>query len=871
MPTADTIGALVAEAGARFPERDAILAPDRSPLTYRGLCDVVAGIGSTLRAAGISPGDRVALVTANGPEAVTAFLGIASVAAAAPLNPAYRRDEIAFDLSDLRARAVIVDDALETPAVAVAEELGIPVLMMTRIESEPAGAVRLTRAARPAAPDGAGPVHAEAAPGDGDDPAIALVLHTSGTTARPKIVPLRHDRLVASARSIAATLELTEADRCLNVMPLFHIHGLVAAVLASIAAGGSMVATPGFVAPSFFRWLDTFAPTWYTAVPTIHQAVLGRAADQADVIARRPLRFIRSSSASLPVAVLEGLERVFGAPVIEAYGMTEASHQMASNPLPPGVRKPGSVGRATGIEIAILDPDGRHLATGEVGEVAIRGATVFDGYEANPEANASAFSDGWFRTGDEGTLDPDGYLILRGRRKELINRGGEKVAPVEIEEALLAIGGVAQAVAFAMPDPRLGEEVAAAVVPADGARLTEHELQARLAEHLADFKVPRVIEIVPEIPKGPTGKVQRIGMADRLGLGPKEHPGATGAVEAGRGFVAPRTALEVSLAGIWSEVLGLERIGVTDDYFEAGGDSVLAAMIVTRIGERLGHRDLPLATFLWAPTIERYARSLETGSWGSATSPLIAIQPEGSRPPFFFMSIDDRIMSLAHLRRSFDPDQPLYGLRAMGLEDGDLPPSMDAVADRFLAEVRTIQPEGPYYLGGYCTGARVAMEVARRLADDGKGGDDAVAFLVLVDPRIDPPHDVRWWLGRPAFFLRRARLHFAAGHFWRSLRDFGVTSARRAAARVRGTSLEGEYVDTLAESRRATRLQAHRGDLVIFRSRDFEVPRELWEGLATQVAWEPLPVDHETMFDGDQGTIFATRLTARLRAVEGEA
>jgi acyl-CoA synthetase (AMP-forming)/AMP-acid ligase II len=342
----------------------------------------------------------------------------------------------------------------------------------------------------------------------------ALVLHTSGTTSRPKIVPLRQRNLVQSARNIATALHLTPADRSLTVMPLFHIHGIMAGLLAPLAAGGSVVCTPGFDAFKFHRWIDELRPTYYTAVPTMHQMVLARAPEP------RPtsLRFVRSSSASLPSPVLESLSELFGVPVVEAYGMTEASHQMTCNPLPPGLAKPGSVGIATGIEVGILGPDNDVVAPGQRGEVAIRGATVVDGYENNAAANEAAFTAGWFRTGDEGMLDEEGYLFLTGRLKEQINRGGEKISPIEVDEVLLRHPAVAEAVTFAMPHEKLGEEVGAAVVLVDGHDASEHELRAYLSDQLAAFKVPARILFVSEIPKGATGKIQRIGLAARLDL-----------------------------------------------------------------------------------------------------------------------------------------------------------------------------------------------------------------------------------------------------------------------------------------------------------------------------------------------------------------
>jgi acyl-CoA synthetase (AMP-forming)/AMP-acid ligase II len=301
-------------------------------------------------------------------------------------------------------------------------------------------------------------------------------------------------------------------------MPLFHIHGLIAGVLAPLSAGSQVFCTPGFNALKFFAWMDEAKPTWYTAVPTMHQTILARASKNTEIIKRHPLRFLRSSSSSIPPQVIRELEEVFGAPLIESYGMTEATHQMASNPLPPAVRKPGSVGVAAGPEIAIMSEDGTLLARGDTGEIVIRGPNVTAGYESNPKANAEAFTHGWFRTGDQGVMDPEGYLTITGRLKEIINRGGEKVSPREVDEILMDHAAVAQVVCFGMPHPKLGEEVAAAVVLREGQQVTERQLQDFVSTRAADFKVPKRILILEEIPKGATGKLQRIGLAQKLGL-----------------------------------------------------------------------------------------------------------------------------------------------------------------------------------------------------------------------------------------------------------------------------------------------------------------------------------------------------------------
>ncbi|MDH5254558.1 MAG: acyl--CoA ligase [Gammaproteobacteria bacterium] len=486
----------------------AISAPGRPDLTYGALGEQAAATIPALNALGAGRDDAVAIVLPNGPEMAVAFVAIAAGATTAPLNPGYTADEFEFYLQDLAARLLVVEAGSTSPAVAVARRLGIPVAELVVPPGAAAGRFELRGA--PGAAARPGPA------GAGD---VALVLHTSGTTSRPKIVPLTHANVCASASHIATSLALTPADRCLQVMPLFHIHGLIAAVLSSLHAGASVCCTPGFNALHFFGWLRDVRPTWYTAVPTMHQAILARAARNRDVIGQVPLRFIRSSSASLPPQVMTELEATFGCPLIEAYGMTEAAHQMTSNPLPPGARFAGSVGVAAGPDVGIMDEQGGLLPPGDVGEVVIRGPNVTPGYRNNQSANASAFTNGWFRTGDQGVMDAKGYLRLTGRLKEIINRGGEKISPREVDEVLLDHPAVAQVVTFAVPHPMLGEDVAAAVVLRPGAEATERDLRRFAGERLADMKVPRKILFLEEIPKGATGKLQRIGLAAKLGLG----------------------------------------------------------------------------------------------------------------------------------------------------------------------------------------------------------------------------------------------------------------------------------------------------------------------------------------------------------------
>lgn len=578
-----TLGELLATRARETPLAPALLAPGRPTLTCGALLEQLQRTASALRAAGVSPGERVALVLPNGPELAAAALATMGYAACAPLNPAYGEKELRFYLGDLRPKALVLRDTESGPASAVARELGIRCLDASWDERGPAGL--FTLGAFPAMP-------CEALPSrDGDD--VALVLHTSGTTARPKLVPLTQRNLCRSAQNIASSLQLVPRDRCLNVMPLFHVHGLVGALLASLSAGASVACLPGMKGEAFLDWLAALEPTWYTAVPTMHQVVLDALAKRSGGTVKHCLRFVRSCSASLPIRVASGLEAALGVPVIEAYGMTEAAHQMASNPLPPAARKPGTVGVATGTEIAIMG-DERLLAAGQAGEIVVQGAGVMSGYEANPQANRVAFAGGWFRTGDLGSIDTDGYLTVSGRLKEIINRGGEKVSPREVEEALLDHAAVRRCAVFAVPHPTLGEDVAAAVVLREGADATEEEIRNFLFGRLADFRIPSRVLIVSEIPTGATGKVQRIGLAERLG----EHLAPV--------YVVPRTEAEAFVAGLFSEVLGVERVGAADNFFALGGDSLRGMQLLARLRARRGV-ELPPAALFRTPTVAGFA------------------------------------------------------------------------------------------------------------------------------------------------------------------------------------------------------------------------------------------------------------------------
>ena len=501
MSNSDTLIGIVQAAPA---QNTAILLPEAGVrVTYRSLSDQISEMADGLASMGIGRGDRVATFLPNGLPAVTSFLAASVAGTAAPLNPGYREEEVLFYLEDTSAKVLLLA-AGDTSAGAegarkAAAERGVPVF---DLEMDASGYVRIQNA----------PGGKSAVTPSGDD--AALILHTSGSTGRPKRVPILNRNLAASTRNIADHYSLTGDDVSLCVMPLFHVHGLVASTLSTLMTGGTVVIPNKFSPLSFWRMVRESHATWYSAVPTIHNLLLARATQKPE--GAEQLRFIRSCSAALPPEMMAKMESIFGAPVLEAYGMTEAAHQMASNPQPPSARKPGSVGHGTGVHIGIMDEAGNLLPQGDRGEIVIQGPNVVSGYENNPEANAKSYTSGWFRTGDQGFLDADGYLTLTGRLKEMINRGGEKIGPREIDEVILAHPAVAEAVAFGVAHPAWGEEVAAAVVLKEGVSATEASIIAFCKERLADFKVPRKIYIVDSIPRTGTGKISRVNVAKAL-------------------------------------------------------------------------------------------------------------------------------------------------------------------------------------------------------------------------------------------------------------------------------------------------------------------------------------------------------------------
>lgn len=696
------------------PTAPALLAADRPATDYRTLIRAVDQIGTGLAACGVRRCDRIAIAEPGGTDVAIAAIGVWSHAAAVPLNPNFTDGELALALRDLGVKALAVTNPDSSPAYAVARRLDLPVLKISRDLT--AGQYRIDVEGAPLG----NPGPSERA--QADDP--ALVLATSGTTSHSKIVPLLQRHLRARGELNARFLELTPDDRALNLMPLFHGGGLSAGIATCLFAGSSACPLPSLDADTFYRHLETLKPSYAMGAPTVFSAILDQAERfQAAIATARPhLRMIRTGAGKLDVDLAHRLEETFGAPVVQVYGSSE-SGWLACDPMESERRKPGSVGLPRPNEVAIIDEDGDLAPDGTVGEVAACGDAVFEGYENGDGSNVPVFANGWYRTGDAGYFDEDGYLFLTGRLNEVINRGGQKVAPNEIDEALQSHPAVRTAAAFPIPHATLGEEIAATVVAAEDETGDERLLLRYLRKRLAPYKIPRRIVFVDDIPKGPTGKVQRHKLAETLGLSsPDRDPPRQ---DAGKDREA--TPMEETLRTLWARALGRSAVGLHDDFFMLGGDSLQAVNLFLDIERHLGRR-LPRAVLFDSATVAEMAAAIQAALPSRC---LVPIQPQGDRPPFFCVHDQDgHVLNFRALAQRLGDRQPFYGLQARGLDGDEVPfADADAMADHYIQEIRRVWPSGPYLLGGYSFGGRIAYLMAQKLSS---AGED-VPLLALFD------------------------------------------------------------------------------------------------------------------------------------------
>ncbi|MEY9138552.1 acyl-CoA synthetase (AMP-forming)/AMP-acid ligase II/thioesterase domain-containing protein/acyl carrier protein [Bradyrhizobium diazoefficiens] len=735
-----TLGQVIGRTASRYPHQPAIVSSTFAPLTYGDLQRQLDDIRRQLRLGGFDRSARIGVLTPYGPEAVLAIVAVACCSIAVPLDPRLSPAEIKQRLDMLRLNALLVPQGGGSEARQAAEQSGVAI-----IEAVPVGHGQLGFNAAVQAADCA------AIDAEPDPHAPAFILQTSGTTAQPKLIPFSHSNMLAAAARLRAWFDLTPGDRCLSVSPPFYSHGLKVTVLTPLLTGGSIAVPASNAVLALDEWFDVLRPTWYSAGPALHAAVLDKARSLVDAQTAHTLRFVVSGGAPLPSDVQDGLQRILGVPVLEHYGSSEAA-QIAANQPPPGPNRPGTCGQSWPDTLAIVGQDGDPLPAGVRGEIMVRGPTVFSGYLDAPELNQAAFVDGWFRTGDIGSLDADGFLSLHGRLGEVINRGGEKIAPAEIESALLRHPAVAEAAAFAIFHPGLGEDVAAAIVPHPHAQTTTAELRQFLQGELASFKIPRRILILDQLPKGPTGKVQRRRLRESIDRA-AGHQEAVTEPDLNKGPLD----LEADLLTLWRKLLKAESLTMDDDFFASGGDSLLAMEMLLEVERRIG-RPIPATILLGAETIRQFAAKIAIET-GTPPTPVLQFNANGDRSALYFFngSLVSGHTSMQRMVELLGPDYPIISIDPHGLHGEAIPPSIEKMAADRLPLILERQASGPFLLGGFCNGAMVAFEAARLLMAAGHRVD----MVIMVDPptvgaraaaqailrpmkRLISPYGLRW-------------------------------------------------------------------------------------------------------------------------------
>jgi oxalate---CoA ligase len=851
------------------PDFPAVLEPGASAFTYGQFCRDVAALGDHLHRSGLQSHHVVVVLMQPGALVVLAVAATMRDCCCAPINPNLTATEIESHLVAMHAAAIILTPEFEE-ATQIALRLGITVLVGRAGDS---GCVwEIKKPARTPSPNQPLPNLAAG---------VAVLLNTSATTGRSKLVPLTSVNLEAMFRYTQTALALSASDRLLLVTPLYHAQGIVS-TFAQLSAGGTILATRGFEAANYLGWLQDLRPTWYTCAPAIHQAVV-------TVLENRPLkksvslRFVRSSGAAFTVELARNLGRLLGVPVLNGYGMSETG-AVTSDALNLRPYRPGSVGRSVGPAIGIMEASGKLLPPNAEGEIVVRGPSVMAAYANDPEANSLAFRDGWFRTGDIGRLDADGFLFVTGRSKEMINRGGQKIVPEDVDRVLAAHPALLDAAAFAVPHPTLGEDIACAVVPKSNSRTSEAELRRFAGQKLAPFKVPRRIYFVDQIPRGETGKPRRHLLAERVTR-------RSGAVQPSPS--EPSASLFVNMAApasvnseptlpdpasnptvrrlieIWARVLKRDEIDIAEDFFTAGGDSLGAVNLLAEIDLRFGS-DLQAeaASFLDNPTLANIAQLLRDSVCSPAAASAssdIEVFPVRERPgrsPIFCIPGDgDEGLYFRRLASHLSGQLPLSIVRPVNTWHDSSLFTFERAAEKTVRAILQVQPNGPYMLGGYCYGGIVAFAAARLLRNQGHA-----VRVVLFD--VPTP-------GFPTMVTGLGTFAERAASEWRQVRR--KNGIAHPALNLRRLIRRGMWFSLLPARRILDRInqpeslhwilkQAQKGYLPVYRVQKLDVPilhflsiderrpirgksRFGWRKAARQGITEQwVPLDHDRLF-----------------------
>ena len=825
--TAPRLTDVIVTAATSAPSSVAIDVPRERRVTYSELVQLVDDAAKRLEALGLAQAGRVALIAPNSADTLITLLALSRIAATVPLNPAYTRSEIRSRLQASGATVLVVPHEGRGPW----DDAGIPVVRWKSSNGHPAAAAVPSR-----------------------DQGCAFLFQTSGTTGSPKLVALSHRNVLAGMTNVVRALGLTAVDACLLLMPLFHVHGLIGCALATLSSGGRLILPRSPRASAAFTWFEKGGPTWYSASPAVHHAICARR-NVTGGRRRHSLRLVRSASAPLSQRQRDQLHQAFGVPVVNAYGMTEASHQIASTSTEE-LEQSGDVGMPIGCEAIVRREDGSAADFGETGEIWVHGENV-GSINATPDELASGGH--WLRTGDLGRLDERGRLVLTGRVKEVINKGGEKISPVEIEAALLGLAEIEDAAAFGFPDDRLGEQVAAAVVPRAGFHVAPVDLQRRLARDLASFKVPSRILVVDQLPRGPTGKVLRRELVAAI-------PSARAAPVRAATESGPWSIADV-LVELWKDVLQLEHVGLDDDFFELGGDSLAAADLVFRASERFGIEP-SLTSFFAEPTLAAMARAIQSQNVAPRDDAraLVPLRSDGTCAPLFLVhgtsfSVDHYRLLVRHLRA----DTPVYGVQEdLFRTPPYLPPDLPALARHYVDVIRTRWPTGPYRLGGSSSAGVIVAEIARTLRRSGA----EVERLFLIDAYPlwlwSTPSWVAFRARYLAFIPFRQKVEWLRGYLGRRLRRMFRYAAVAGSVTQRAARLT-DHLQGIARSHPPSPLDAPLTLLVTVEAlASWRDPHLRWASVASDIETVVVPGTHLDLTSEPYVAEVAARIDERL-------
>lgn len=671
---------------SRSPDSLAVIPFDRPPVSYRNLRNILWGNIRQLTALEIQNQTRIGFISTDAYEMVQWIYSVSSLCIAVPIDANLSETQYSTLFELMKLDFIILGKDLDETIQSIVEAARIPII---RIKEEP--------------------IPAFDHPSNSDDD-ICLLLTTSGTTSKPKLVPITSRNLFVSNHDRSVFFELTHKDCALIPTPLSR--GIAINVMLSThIAGGSIALMSGFNHADFFKLLEKHPISWFNASPAVMASIVSYANEKRLHISSPAIRFIRSGGAPLSNNLKRKLEKLFSVQVVKSYGITEVGTICSTyNQNIEG--KSGSVGISVGSEIKIHN-----------GEVLVKGENVFPGYLDAPEIKQDTFLDGWFRTGDLGRIDEDGFVYIVGRIKEMINRGGEKISPYEVEEYLERNPSIKQAVVFPRIDNQGNEEVAAAIVLKDKRDIDALGLRNFLGAYISSYKIPSIYYVTDSIPVGENGKFQRRKLSAHFA-------GFTPLTDAGLKPSEETTPTERIVKSIYEKILNKKNISIYHNFFDLGGDSLSASLLHSELSDAF-KIDIPVHALFDCPEISKISEFIDSLERKRGNLKFVVpLRKSGFKEPLFFVhSLDGDALGYYHVGSLLDPNRPVYGIQFKYDDKWTAPLDFSQIARRYIEEIKLVQPSGPYYIAGICLGGRIAYEIVQQLSDN----HEDVEFLAMFD------------------------------------------------------------------------------------------------------------------------------------------